>query len=222
MSFLRSKRMSVKPNAAQQQLQIAHQQMMQAAIAQQQAMAQQMYSRQQVRNQLNQLQQYQQGLGNQQLSPQMLRYAEQVGMRVQPLESKDYFGEVTAWRCWRMPVRPVLTSCHVTQFIWMPGAIEEADAGEHLEDDGAHGLYAWKDERLATNYAVECCNSSASPIVVGSVKLWGTIITHERGYRAQYAKITSLDFIACAYTEPHHDRDTMEMLRERYQLEPPK
>lgn len=31
------------------------------------------------------------------------------------------------------------------------------------------------------------------PLILGSIKMWGEVVEHEQGYRAQYAKIASLE-----------------------------
>ena len=54
------------------------------------------------------------------------------------------------------------------------------------------GFYAFKDISYGVNeydYVIEY------PVCFGTVELWGSVIEHEYGYRAQYAKIHSLDWI---------------------------
>lgn len=194
--------MSTPQNTAQQQLQIAMQQQM---------MAQQMYNHQALHNQLNQLQQHQlqqyYGLANQQVVPQNLRQH-----APKPLESTDHFGELIGYRCWRVPVRPLLCSVHMHKHVWTPGAVEECDAGEDIADNSAHGFHAWKTMPQAVNYAVEC----GPPVVVGSVKLWGTVLCHERGYRSQFAKIASLEFMTARYDEPVIEERAIRLMRKHY------
>lgn len=38
-------------------------------------------------------------------------------------------------------------------------------------------------------------------MAIGTVKLWGEVVEHERGYRAQYAKLASIDQV-CGVVEP--------------------
>lgn len=49
-----------------------------------------------------------------------------------------------------------------------------------------HGIHAWRFKPWAYAY-------SGGVRVLGRVKLWGQIVEHQDGYRAQYAKITWLD-----------------------------
>ena len=133
---------------------------------------------------------------------------------VLPLETEDAFGEVIAWRCWGSAKLPILTSCHITHFIWMPKRVEEAD--KPVGDYNAHGFHAWNDERTANYYAM----ALPVPVVIGRVKLWGEVIHHERGYRAQYAKIMSLDtLVTHVALGPGDTRDTsraLKSLQQRY------
>lgn len=192
--------MSTPMNTAQQQMQIAQQQM---------SYQQQQQHAQAVANNLL-------GLANQQaaLLPQNMFRQNPLPPppREKPLESADQFGEVTGWRCWRIPVRPLLCSVHMHKHVWMPGAVEECDAGPDLDDHSAHGFHAWKDQRQAVNYAVEC----GPPIVIGTVKLWGTVLCHERGYRAQFAKIVSLDTLTARYDDPVIEERALRLMRKHY------
>ena len=59
-----------------------------------------------------------------------------------------------------------------------------------VEDYGKAGVHAWKLKRDAIALMVE-----AGGGVVGSVLLWGNVVEHERGYRAEFGKVRSLDYI---------------------------
>jgi hypothetical protein len=125
-----------------------------------------------------------------------------------PLETEDAFGEVVGWRCWLSPALPVLTSCYVTNYIWMPRAVEEA---KHVEDYNQLGFHAWRDERQALGYAI----GLGPVVIVGRVKLWGDVIHHEKGFRAQFAKIESLDTLITYHAEAS-ERRSMGTLRRHY------
>lgn len=91
-------------------------------------------------------------------------------------------GEIVAWRCWRLQ-HGFLTSMAV-ESVWAPK--------EAMEGDVSHsGVHAWKKSSSAIEYGM----TYLGVIVIGTVKLWGEVIEHDRGYRAQFGKIASLDFM---------------------------
>ena len=94
---------------------------------------------------------------------------------------------------------------------WKPGEVE-IDGRPWIEISmGSHnGVYAAKSMRdlensVMTEKAKDCLRKQwwDSPlrefepqaIVFGRVRIWGTVIEHERGYRAEHAKVCSLDKI---------------------------
>jgi len=97
-------------------------------------------------------------------------------------------GEIIAWRGWTIVHNPLrLTSLSMSEYEWMPNTVMTG----YVEDTGygSAGVHAWKTIGQARSYA-----KSYSPQgVIGSVKLWGAIIEHEEGYRAENARIASLD-----------------------------
>jgi hypothetical protein len=109
---------------------------------------------------------------------------------------------------------PVLTSTYRTDFIWMPRTSEEA-AG--MRDDNSCGFHAWNDERGAVAYAL----SLGEGVVVGRVKLWGIVIHHEKGYRAQFAKIIALDTLLTEFSKDQTDKKVLVALRRHYGVERP-
>lgn len=90
-------------------------------------------------------------------------------------------GEIIAWRCWKIKY-DWLTSMAV-ESVWVPGQAMNGD----IERAGIH---AWKDYGRAIEYGLEYGGKS---IVVGRIKLWGEVIEHEHGYRAEYGKIISIE-----------------------------
>jgi hypothetical protein len=97
-------------------------------------------------------------------------------------------GEIIAWRGWGIlhnPLRLVSLTMHDTE--WEPdtpmtGVVE--DSGH-----GYSGVHAWKTFAQARNYT----KSYSQLAVIGRVALWGTVTEHEEGYRAENARIMSLD-----------------------------
>lgn len=112
-----------------------------------------------------------------------------ISAQTAPVPREDAFGETLAWRVWKVGAFPFLTSAFKTDFIWSPGVIELA---EGVSDHNQHGFHAWNNVNAARLYCIEVDDVC----VVGQVKLWGTVIHHEKGYRAEKAKIVSLDTLS--------------------------
>lgn len=75
------------------------------------------------------------------------------------------------------------------------------------------GVHAFKTRDGALGYAVAEC---ISPLAIGRVALWGTVIEHVDGWRAEHAKVVDIDF---AGTNPWSaDAALFRRLRERYGL----
>jgi hypothetical protein len=95
-------------------------------------------------------------------------------------------GEIIAWRAWQV----VKTGGghrlkSVTQKnVWAPDEPMYGVPGLYYE-----GIYAAKtrDAIAGSDYATYN--------VIGEVALWGDVVEHERGYRAQYAKVMSLKLL---------------------------
>jgi hypothetical protein len=49
------------------------------------------------------------------------------------------------------------------------------------------GVYAFKNERTCLAYITPSVGSDMGDFVIGQVSLWGRVIEHQGGYRAQYA-----------------------------------
>jgi hypothetical protein len=97
---------------------------------------------------------------------------------------KIVVGEISAWRVWRVrKSRDLLTSVYMSEKYWYPGGIMTGCPSFTSE-----GVYAWKTKKEMFRYM----GSTTGQIVVGKVDLWGQIVEHRRGYRAQYAKITEI------------------------------
>lgn len=89
-------------------------------------------------------------------------------------------GEIIAWRVWHVTTEQLLKSV-ATSNIWAPGEPMVGNV-EHA------GVHAWKSASGALTYA------AGNQALVGKVALWGTVVEHEDGYRAEYAKPVSIEF----------------------------
>jgi hypothetical protein len=112
-------------------------------------------------------------------------------------------GEVRAYRCWYLGDDGFLKSVYMDHIVWRPGQPMEGDPNQSMQ-----GVHAFKTRLGACQYMGD--ELADTRIVSGTVDLWGEVREHERGYRAQYAKIVSID------DSPHYDAKA---LRVRYGLE---
>jgi hypothetical protein len=119
-------------------------------------------------------------------------------------------GEITAFRVWRYR-RGFLFSM-AADAGWAPGEPMRGDVS-----GGYLGVHAWKSMAEAITYGGGH-TFGGEPVVLGRVALWGEVIEHERGYRAECAKITALDDVM---TDRRRDGlAILAELRERYGLTP--
>ena len=96
-------------------------------------------------------------------------------------------GEITAWRIWRLGKDGMVYS-PIVNMPWFPGEVVRALPHLGAED----GIYASK-----TRPEMKWPPSPRAswPLVVGRVLLWGIVIEHENGYRAENARIIGFDDI---------------------------
>lgn len=105
-------------------------------------------------------------------------------------------GEITAYRVWRIGGGDILRSVSMDS-IWLPNVPMTGDVNT------GNGIYCFKERVEATTLGIECGLLMDKSYVDGSVEIWGEIVEHEKGYRAQYAAIKSIDQI---YNPPVHVR----------------
>lgn len=96
-------------------------------------------------------------------------------------------GEKIGYRIWRIFLDGLLYSWSA-DFIWTPGEIEEA---KNIEDYNSYGFWAFKDKKRALQKFIDHPHG----VALGSIYLWGTVIEHTDGWRGQFAKIRSIDFV---------------------------
>jgi hypothetical protein len=93
-------------------------------------------------------------------------------------------GEIIGYRAWLLYGNNLFSV--YANYRWSPEG--EATPVENLH---FYGLHAFKTYREAYyNYR---CYQCGDTVIFGSVALWGEVIEHKIGYRAQYARIISLD-----------------------------
>jgi len=126
-------------------------------------------------------------------------------------------GEIIAKRCWWVIPERRLHSVYMTHCEWFPNVPMEGDVSE------GYGVFAFKNTETMIEYGRSVHASvhvvPANPfwvspvdesyLIAGTVALWGSIVEHEYGYRASYAKILSLD-------DPKDDQPVDRLLRMKY------
>lgn len=109
---------------------------------------------------------------------------------------------IEGYRFWYLPAETLfLRSYWMTAAIWLPYQRVEAQCLAHMTcissgDSCKAGIYAFKDFVTAAACYYEAMemsiahsipeNSADKWFVLGKVKLWGNVVEHETGWRAQY------------------------------------
>lgn len=121
----------------------------------------------------------------------------------EPLEDAGISaGEIIGHRAWRRKWYGLLRSMAVDK-VWAPNEVMEG-----TPEDGI-GVHAFKTQSEAlSTYADD------GLVAVGTVALWGTVIEHELGYRAEFGKIKSIDMV-CGVGW-WRERRLLRRLRQRY------
>lgn len=125
-------------------------------------------------------------------------------------------GEIIAYRCWKLLPREKLGSVFVKN-IWQPRATEKSHEVPEAVGWGV-GIHCFKDIGYArAEYSNYSPVGPMEPMVYGEIAIWGTVIEHQWGYRAEFAKITRIHSI----TTKSRLRDSfpfsqLKRLRERY------
>ena len=110
-------------------------------------------------------------------------------------------GEIIGYRVWRIE-RNKLTAI-TAAYVWKRGA--NGPATEIMMGGGFYSLKKLSD-------AIEMVLQGP---VVGKIAMWGEVIEHEWGYRAEYARI--IELIDIRDKQPRANRDRMtEAMWERY------
>lgn len=136
-------------------------------------------------------------------------------------------GEITGHRLWL--VLSDLRLCSLAHyFLWKPGATIEGDVDKVVLDriflpSIYGGTYSFRTAKKCEREVeiqgiteVDFPNSNyfnqgaIYGIAIGTIKCWGEVVEHEHGYRAQYAKLTSIDRVI--------GKVDIAALRERYLL----
>lgn len=92
---------------------------------------------------------------------------------------------------------------------WKPGEVMEGDVREY-------GVYCFSNPHWCRMEVYQYRDHSTPVLAIGKVKIWGEIIEHDYGYRAQYAKLVSIEDIVGG--EPSDQKEVLQALKARYEV----
>lgn len=133
-------------------------------------------------------------------------------------------GEIIGHRVWRIDTQCRLRSARMSN-VWTPGEPMCGDV------DGNHGVHAYRGLTERVHQAAIAYGTNATwawmcmknddvmlpAMAIGTVALWGQVIEHEHGYRAEYALPRSIDQVSVCLLMA--DIPLLTMLREKYGLQ---
>lgn len=116
-------------------------------------------------------------------------------------------GEVEGWRGWHQN-KGFLTSLVKTEKHWVPGEPMAGKPGDH----DVMGVNAFKEaRRVIDDYGQPPRDDK--PIFIGRIALWGEIVEHEDGYRAEFGLPKSLEHV---FPETQGNLYLLDKLRTKY------
>jgi len=99
-------------------------------------------------------------------------------------------GEIIAYRAWKLHGDSLYLRSMFVDYIWQPDKPQK-DPERHLNDYGGNGFHAFKTlEKCKQEYGY--IHGFGLGHVYGEVALWGQVIEHKRGYRAECARVTRI------------------------------
>ena len=103
-------------------------------------------------------------------------------------------GEVIGWRSWRLKDDGLLYSM-TNETKWEPGQPVSGKTDEYL------GVHSWCYEQSLKSYVDE---SWFVPLALGTIAMWGEVVEHELGYRAEYARVSAIKAVIHVFHLPMH------------------
>lgn len=111
---------------------------------------------------------------------------------------------IIAYRIWRLsPKHRFQLYSMANSTCWTPGEIMITDFAPDSTKYRYHGIHAWKTMGDLLDY-LDFRNYNYDICIVGKVALWGKIVEHKKGYRAEFAYPYSFDVLF--YSERHNKR----------------
>lgn len=125
--------------------------------------------------------------------------------------------DLIGWRIWRVTSLGYLRAI-TADSIYMPGEamVAHKDVGD--QTDSGSGVHVFKDMAAAAREIDAYVAHGGGAYALGTVQLWGEVVEHERGYRAERAMIRSIDGVVLPKTLPWDSEPAkaLAFLRERY------
>ena len=97
-------------------------------------------------------------------------------------------GEIIGWRIWRL-CNGLLQSV-IVPYTWYPGEFERSTSKHGGYFNYNPGYHAFRHKEQAERDTP--MHAFKSPVVIGSVAMWGEVIEHQYGWRSEYAAVRSL------------------------------
>lgn len=124
-----------------------------------------------------------------------------------PLENTGIkVGEIYGWRMWN--IKGDYLESYSAGHIWAP---KEHMQGE-VPDYGSEGIWSFKKRKDAIKKFLENI-----PSAYGSIKMWGKVVEHTDGYRAEYAKIFRIEDLNINENRKHKN-ELLQLIRKNYEL----
>ena len=149
-----------------------------------------------------------------------IRAGELIGYRLWWVIRRNYICSLAHRRLWK-PEETVrgdiskIVASHAWNVVW--GGIYSFSSPEEMFGEKyvmLSQISDWGDRAVAISaaelYGVWSALAETSIFVTGTIKMWGDVVEHETGYRAEYAKLQSLDEIYGS------DWGHLESLRRKY------
>ena len=125
--------------------------------------------------------------------------------------------DLIGWRIWRVTALGYLKAI-TAEAVYLPGQpmVSHKEIGDR--QDSGSGVHVFKDMSGAAREIDEYTKQARDAYAIGTVQLWGEVVEHERGYRAERAMIRSIDGVALPGKSPWDSEPTkaLAFLRERY------
>lgn len=131
---------------------------------------------------------------------------------------------IVSWRIWRLRadnfrglIEPLLESC-VYGDPWQPQRTFAAECPDHRPPtlSCGCGIYAVTTREAALEWARWAQSALTHPIVVGRVQIWGRVLPHSAGYRAELAYPYELEVLAGEGLQEDAARSLERALRDAY------
>ena len=110
------------------------------------------------------------------------------GRSAGPRVTADIAGPIRAWRMWTSPTNPpLLGSIGIPNLQWPPGVPLQASCLRHMMTGSYEALHDTPAPGAGCTCGIWALKVPPTGGLIGEVALWGRVIEHRIGYRAEYA-----------------------------------